>query len=86
MAQNDRVHHWDHTDITGYTLLLPCICLLGLGEKWAPAVINSASEWIFIREIQKRFGNSLSYWIGGSTYARDGLPVTFYEYMPDLKG
>ena len=82
-----RVHQWDLNDITGYTLLdlSSYTCIVGLGDRWAPAVINSAFELILIHEIQKRM-DTLSYWISGSTDSRDGAPVTFYEYMPNLNG
>ena len=86
MAQNYRLHPWDHTDVTEYTLLSPCIYIVELGETWAPAVIDSAFESFLIRGIQKKMNNTLSYWIGGSTYTGHGTPVTFYEYMPNLSG
>lgn len=85
-VNSDWLHPWDPTDITWYTLLSPCICILELGDGWVPVVINSPSELILIHKMQKRMYGALSYWIGGSTYVKHGEPVTFYDYMPNLSG
>ena len=63
-----------------------CICILELGEGWAPAVINSPEELILMYKIQKKMYDDQSYWISGSTYVEDEELVTFFDYMPNLTG
>ena len=38
-----------------------------IGYGWRPAVLDTQEEYDFIREGQKSFNDSASYWIGGST-------------------
>ena len=60
--------------------------ILELGVGWAPAVINSASEFILINKLQQQMGDNHSYWIGGSTFVEYGQSVTFYDYITHSKG
>ena len=68
------------------SFLAHCIFILDLGNGWTPAVVNSPEELILIHKIQEKMNDNHSYWIGGSTYIKDGDPVTFYDYMPNLIG
>ena len=65
---------------------MSCICVLELGNGWAPAVINTNSELILMYQIQKGMHASQSYWIGGSTFLEEGTPVTFFDYVENLTG
>ena len=57
-----------------------------LGDGWAPAVINSASELILIHKIQQKWDDNHSSWIGGSTFVKHGESVTFFDYMTTSTG
>ena len=39
----------------------------GMGTGWSPAVLNDRMELDFIRQGQRGFSDTKSYWIGGST-------------------
>ena len=39
----------------------------GLGDGWAPAIVDSEAELEFIREGQRGFSASMSYFSGGSS-------------------
>ena len=59
---------------------------LEMGNGWGPAVINSQQEYDFIKEGQKGFFNSISYWIGGSTDNQTDDIFNYTYYISDNTG
>ena len=57
-----------------------------LGDGWNLAIIDSPTELIFIIEIQKELDDDKSYWIGGSTNARENASVTYFYYYLNSTG
>ena len=64
----------------------PYFLFADLGDGWVPVVLNSATELIFIKEIQKELNDNHSYWIGGSTDIEAEGSVTFLDYLQDNAG
>ena len=59
---------------------------LDLGHGWAPSVVDSATELILIKAIQKEMTDNRSYWIGGSTDLEERESLTFFDYLPTSIG
>ena len=57
-----------------------------LGDGWNLAIIDSPAELILIREIQKELDGNKSYWIGGSTNAKENASVTYFDYYLNSTG
>ena len=53
----------------------------GMGTGWSPAVLNDRMELDFIRQGQRGFSDTKSYWIGGSTYARPFFNLDYSAYF-----
>ena len=69
--------------------MYPVIIMLyftDLGERWAPAVLDSEEELAFIRggEIGNNVPNN--YWIGGSTDADSGSILQYSDYITSREG
>ena len=52
-----------------------------IGTGWSPAVLNDRMELDFIRQGQRDFSDTKSYWIGGSTYARPFFYLDYSAYF-----
>ena len=50
------------------------------GDGWGPAAINTEEEYDFLKEGQKSFCNSDSYWISGSISTELGQTFDFSDY------
>ena len=59
---------------------------LEIGTGWAPAIINSISELVFIGEHNKMLSNNASFWIGGSTLAEGKIESSDYMVHPAFTG
>ena len=57
-----------------------------LGDGWSPAVLNSEEELNFIREGQKRNRELGSYFIGGSTDAKEGSTLNYADIYTNGSG
>ena len=57
-----------------------------LGDGWSPVILNSPTELIFMKEIQKELNASNIYWIGGSTDVENEDSLTFLDYLPFFSG
>ena len=58
--------------------------LLGIGFQ--PAVINSMTEFKFIRENQHTLGDGRDFYVGGSTNAAEGENIEYFEYQTTTTG
>ena len=59
-----------------------CFLLSGLGEGWAPAVLNSRAELNFLKQAQKGFSDDRSYWLGGCTSTQPWSIINLSKYRP----
>ena len=59
---------------------------IGLGKGWMPAVIRYVQDYYFIKQQQLSFIDVNSYWIGGSTSAKDGTEIDLSKYKKDDSG
>ena len=57
-----------------------------IGAGWTPAIINTTSEYTFIRKHHKRLRNNISFWIGGSTEAEGKIALSDYMKHPACSG
>ena len=69
------------------SLMTHCICIPGLGDGWAPAILNSEEELAFIRRTEDRTIVIQSYYIGGSTDVEEiGRTIEYSDYIPSSSG
>ena len=52
-----------------------------IGNGWGPAILNTLDELYFIKEGQKSFCNSVSYWIGGSTNSQLNITLDYSDHL-----
>ena len=57
-----------------------------IGDGWGPAVLNLQQEHDFIREGQKTFSSSRTYWIGGSVNAESNVKIAYSDYLQNDSG
>ena len=57
---------------------------LEMGSGWIPAVINNRMEMNFIKQGQRGFSDSRSYWIGGKTNTNPGDFFEYSAYIPEI--
>ena len=62
-------------------LFLSHFYVIGIGAGWGPAVINSESEFKFIRENQHTLSDSRDFFVGGSTNSAEGENIEYFEYL-----
>ena len=51
-----------------------------LNNRWAPAVLETEEELLFIKVAQRSFTDIRNYWIGGSTAEPVGTLFPFSSY------
>ena len=57
-----------------------------LGEGWAAAILDTEGEFQFIKEGQRTFHHSRSYYIGGSTSSSLNTYIDYSQYNLDNTG
>ena len=57
-----------------------------MGDGWKLADIETEEEYNFLREGQKTFCNSDSYWINGSANFEPGVTINYTNYILDNSG
>ena len=62
------------------------IIITGIGVGWIPAVIDSTSEFKFIRESQHLLTDHRDFFIDGSTNAEGGENIEYLEYRTTSTG
>ena len=61
-----------------HTNTLNAFTLSEIGARWAPAIINTTSELIFIGKHHKILSNNVSFWIGGAAVAEGKIEMSDY--------
>ena len=59
---------------------------LEIGQGWETAVLDTQEEYDFIREGQKSFIDSASYWISGSTNLEIDTEFNYTDYIGNNSG
>ena len=57
-----------------------------LDIRLVPAVINSLTEFKFIRENQHTLSDGRDFFVGGSTNAAEGENIEYFEYQTTATG
>ena len=60
--------------------------MLGLGDRWAPAIIDTEEEGIVLEFGVRDQNNRHSHWIGGSTNRQANTTMRMRHYIPDYTG